>query len=166
MSLDGKPELTTAEPIANDGFWLALSMADLMSKYRLPSETPNPVIQMALTMAMVKVNDKLSDVKQAVLDMGSATFQAYISENSISMADSELFQIHYEHAVYSHAKAYMVPIFKTMIRREDAENEAKEGPQTEQDWLDESQGSIAYLMRQFFPENLVPNKANFHVALL
>lgn len=166
MSLTGKPSLTTELPISNDGFWLDASMADLMSKYRIPSEYADDTIKWGLSLSVVRVNEQLERVKQAILLLPFATFEDYLASNSMPVVGSELLQVHYEHAIYSRAKAFLLQQFSTMNRRKDAENQAKESEETEQYWLDESAKSVAFLLRQFFPDESFISKANVHVALI
>jgi len=166
MSLTGKPSLTTASPITNDGFWRDVSMADLMSKYRIPSEYADDTIKWGLSLAVIRVNEALERAKTVMQDDGFATFDDYLTAHPNGVADSELLQIHYEAAVYSRAKANLLQQFSTMNRRKDAENEAKESEQVEQYWLDESASSVAAILSTFFPLEFFAGKADVHVSLI
>lgn len=166
MSLTGKPSLTTDALISNDGFWLDVSVADLMSKYRIPSEYADDTVKWGLALSIVRVNEQLERVKHAVLLFPFATFEDYLNSHSKPVVGSELLQVHYEHAIYSRAKAFLLQQFSTMNRRKEAENQAKESEETERYWLDESAKSVAFIMRQFFPDESFISKANVHVALI
>lgn len=166
MSLTGKPELTTAEPIVNDGFWPDLSMADLMANYRLPSEYVTEVIKTGLVLALVRGNEKLERAKAAILLLGHATFEAYLTANPEPVAGTEKLKLHYENVIYARAKASLLQQFKTINRRDIAENEAKESEETEQFWLDESTASVAAIMKVFFPDEFHTAKSGFYVASL
>ena len=167
MSLTGKTALTTAAEIQNDGFWPQLQIGDLLSKYRIPSEYADNITETGLILAMIRVNEALQRVKAHIqADLAFDTFADYLEAISTPMATSELLQIHYEHAVFSRAKAHLLQNFKTINRRDVAENEAKEAEQTEKYWLDESQASVASLLKQFFPAENFKTTANFHVELL
>jgi hypothetical protein len=160
MSLTGKPSLTTAAPVANDGFWPDLSLSDLMSRYRIPSEYADDTISWGLSLALVRVNEQLERAKQAVLVMPFETFTAYLESSSAAL------KVHYEHAIYSYAKAFLLQQFSTMNRRKEAENMAKESSETEQYWLDESKKSVAAILRHFLPGEEHSTKANFFVGLI
>lgn len=167
MSLTGKPSLTNASPITNDGFWPDVEMADLMSKYRIPSEYADDTIKWGLSLAVVRVNEQLERIKQLILITEPAeSFDEYLEMNSTPIFNLELLHVHYKHAVFSRAKAFLLKQFVTMNRRQIAENEAKESEQTEIYWLDESQASIASLMKAFFPDETFMRKSNLHVVLL
>lgn len=166
MSLTGKPSLTNASPITNDGFWPDVEMADLMSKYRIPSEYADDTIQWGLSLAVIRVNEKLDRIKQLILSEAVETFEDYMQANSSPIFNRELMHVQYEHAVFSWAKALLLKQFVTMNRRQIAENEAKESGQTETYWLDQSQASIASLMKAFFPDENFMRKSNLHVVLL
>jgi len=98
--------------------------------------------------------------------LGYNTFQLYLDNNSNAVAGAELLHIHYEHAVFSHAKAFLLQQFKTINRRDVAENEAKDSEETEQFWLDESTKSIAAIMFEFFPTETHVANNNVHIASL
>jgi hypothetical protein len=166
MSLTGKSPLTTATEVANDGFWPALQVGDLLSKYRIPSEYDDSVIETGLILGLIRVNESMESVKTHVQANGFATFSDYLAANSTPVADAELLHIHYEHAVFSRAKAHLLQNFVTINRREAAENEAKESEQVEKYWLDESQKSVAAMLLHFFPDDAVPGSHNFHAALI
>lgn len=166
MSLTGKPSLTNASPITNDGFWPDVAMGDLMSKYRIPSEYADDTIQWGLSLAVVRVNEHLERIKQLILSDAVETFEDYLQANSSPIFNRELMHVQYEHAVFSRAKALLLKQFVTMNRRQIAENEAKESEQTEMYWLDQSQASVASLMKAFFPDEDFMRKSNLHVALL
>ena len=167
MSLTGKPSLTNASPITNDGFWPDVEMADLMSKYRIPSEYADDTIKWGLSLAVIRVNEQLERIKQLILITEAAeSFDEYMEMNSSPIFNRELMHVHYEHAVFSRAKAFLLKQFVTMNRRQIAENEAKESEQTETYWLDQSQASVASLMKAFFPDENFMRKSNFHVVLL
>lgn len=166
MSLTGKPSLTTASPITNDGFWPDVAMADLMSKYRIPSEYADDTIMWGLSLAVIRVNEQLQRAKSLMLSQAFATFEDYLAANSSPVVNRELMQVKYEHAVFSRAKAFLLKQFVTMNRRPVAENEAKESEQAERYWLDESQQSIACLLKAFFPDDDFIRKSNVYVELI
>lgn len=167
MSLTGKPDLTTLPPITNDGFWPDVSLADLLNNYRIPSGYADGVIKMGLLEALKNVNESLKAVKAKIM-LIHATLALYNADNSEKLDDVEVLEMRYKHAVYSHAKAFLLgKQFKTVNRTEVAENEAKESKETYQDWMDESQKEIAFFMARFLPdEEQVPANAGVYVGLI
>ena len=166
MSLTGKPGLTTVADIANDGFWLDVSMAELMNRYRLPSEYADDTIKTGLTLAIIRVNEKLVRAKAAILLLGFATFADYVTANPKPLAGDDELNIDYKHAVYCRAKAFLLQQFKTMNRKAVAENEANESEETEEFWLDESKKSVAVIMKVIFPDEFHTAKSGFNVVSL
>lgn len=166
MSLTGKPSLTTAAPFVNDGFWPDLSVGELVDKYRIPAEYADPTIQWGLTLAVVNVNLDLEAVKAAMVALGHNTLAAYIAANPAPLNDTDRLTIQYTHAVYAFAKAQLLQQFNSMNRRENAAAAAKEAPETEQYWLDESAKAVQQLFAKFLP--LEPKTANrgVHAALI
>jgi hypothetical protein len=166
MSLTGKPALTTIAALANDGFWPDMSIGGLLSKYRIPAEYADETIQLGLTMAMVRVNEKLDKVKAAIVALGHASLQAYCDANVKQVAGEDVLILQYRHAVFCRAKAFLLRQFLTVNRRPVAENEAKEAPETEQYWLDQSQAAIASFFERFLPDDAVAAQDGVYVALL
>ena len=167
MSLTGKPDLTTLPPIVNDGFWPDVSLADLLNNYRIPSNYADGVIKMGLLEALKNVNESLKKVKAQIM-LTHATFELYNADNSEQLDGIEVMEMRYKHAVYSHAKAFLLgKQFKTVNRTEVAENEAKESRETYQEWMDESQKEIAFLIARFLPdEDHVLSSSGIYVGLI
>lgn len=166
MSLTGKPSLSNAAAVANDGFWPDMALGDLMSKYRIPSEYENEVIETGLQLAIIRVNEKLDRAKAAIIVLGHAAFDDYINANPEPVGTTEVMLVNYQHAVFSRAKAFLLQQFNTLNRRDKAENENKESAMTEQFWMDESQRSIGSIMKVFFPLEQFAGNAGVHVASL
>jgi hypothetical protein len=166
MSLTGKPALTASAALENDGFWPDVAIGDLLHKYRIPAEYADDTIRLGLTMATVRVNEKLAKVKTAIIALGYATLQAHCDANVRQVAGEDVLILQYRHAVFCRAKAFLLRQFPTVNRRPVAENEAKEAPETEQYWLDQSQAAIASFFELFLPDETVAAQDGVYVALL
>jgi hypothetical protein len=166
MSLTGKPALTTAAAITNDGFWPDLALADLLNNYRIPSEYADGVITTGLTLALMQVNQKLVKVKAKLVLDGYANLAAYTTDHPEAVNGKQVLTELYKHAVYSRAKAGLLMQFAAINRRPEAENQAKEGQNMETYWLDESQAAIAEFYRRFLPDETMPSKANTLAVLI
>jgi hypothetical protein len=166
MSLTGKPALTTNAALANDGFWPDMSIGGLLNQYRIPSEYADETIRLGLTMAMVRVNEKLAKIKAAIVALGHATLQAYCDANVKQVAGEDELILQYRHAVFCRAKAFLLRQFPTVNRRPIAENEAKDAPETEQYWLDQSQAAIASFFELFLPDEPVAAQDGVYAVLL
>lgn len=166
MSLTGKPALTSAAIIANDGFWPDLALSDLMSQYRIPSEYADETIKTGLTMAIIRTNEQLFAVKQGFLALAYATLEDYTDAHPDDINDTPVLLWHYQHAVFCLAKAMLLQQFNSLNRKPEAENAAKEAPETEAYWLNEAQRSLNSLFAVILPTQSQPGKAGFHVALL
>lgn len=156
-SLTGKPDLTTDTVITNDGFWNNVSVGELMTTYRIPAEYDNDTIYQGLVDAVIRINEKLNDVKAKIITLGFISVTAYTAVNSEKINDKEIIDFQYNKAVYYFAKAKLLQQFKTQNRREVANNEAKESFETYQYCLDQAQESIAFLKRKFLGDNYSEN---------
>lgn len=166
MSLTGKPTLNTPSPFNNDGFWFDLDSGEFLSKYRVPGEYADDTINWGLTLALVNVNMDLEKVKFTIIDLGYATADAYVAANPVDIGDTDKLIVQYKHAVYANAKAYLLQQFNSMNRKPNAEAAAKEAPDTEQYWLDQSAAAIADLFAQFVPLEQKPANHGVHAALI
>ena len=160
-SFSGKPELTDELPIANDGYFPDLSMAEFMDKYRIPAEYDNAVISQGLSLGMVRTNDFLQEVKKKLYVDDTCNFSDFLDAHpnyAVNGEDWALFE--YKHAVFCRAKAFLLEQFSSLNRRKDAENEAKESPAMEAFWLNESKKSIFNLQAKYLSKHKESTTAN------
>lgn len=139
MSFSGRPTTLIAQPIANDGFWPNLDVAEFQKGYRLPAEYLVELLVDGISLAMGEINADLAARKAAWQAVGIdnvATADPMILPERTFMAAS------YKRAVYCRAKAYLLSQFATFIRRDAAENLAKEAPQTHEQFLSFSQQAV------------------------
>lgn len=139
MSFSGRPTTLIAQPIANDGFWPDLDVAEFQRGYRLPAEYLVELLVDGISLAMGEVNHDLARRKaqwQAVGITHVASADPMVLPERAFMAAS------YKRAVYCRAKAYLLSQFATFIRRESAENLAKEAPETAERFLAFSQQGV------------------------
>lgn len=166
MSLTGKPQLTTNTPLANDGFWPDLVLAELLSKYRAPAEYADDTIQLGVMLAMINVNEALAAVRLSIEELTYDSLQAYCDANIELVNEEPVLIFRYKHAVFCRAKAFLLQQFNSMNRRPIAENAAKEAPETEQYWLDQSQAAIAALFAKVLPLESVSAQSGVYAALI
>lgn len=167
MSLTGKPSLTTAQAIANDGFWPDLQIGELMSQYRIPPEYADDVIKTGLVLAMVRVNEQLEAVQTEIIAGGHTTLAAYIAAKPVNQVNGkDVLTLHYQTAVFARAKAGLIPQFNQLNRKANAENAAKESDDSVDYWLNESQSSIKSLFAVVLPEENVSGQAGTYVGLI
>lgn len=139
MSFSGRPTTLVPQPIANDGFWPDLDVAEFQKGYRLPAEYLLELLVDGITLAMGEVNVDLARRKtqwQAAGITHVETADPMILPERTFMAAS------YKRAVYCRAKAFLLSQFATVIRRESAENLAKEAPETSDKFLTFSQQAV------------------------
>lgn len=166
MSLTGKPSLTTPSPFINDGFWPDLDVGELMDKYRIPPEYADDTIIWGLTLAVTNVNLDLEPVKTVIVALGHASLADYNLAQPEPINSEQVTVIHYKHAVYAYAKAFLLQQFNSLNRKPNAENAAKEAPETEQYWLGQSASAVQRLFAKFSPNTLKSGTANFYAGLM
>ncbi|CAB4202328.1 Bacteriophage head completion protein GpL [uncultured Caudovirales phage] len=169
-SYTGKPELTALADIENNGFFPNLAISDFVSIYRIPSELDNPVVLDRLMLAMLEVNDQLIGVQQALLALGYADLDAYSSVYSQTINGIETVFSQYQRAVFSYGKALVLQQVKTMNRKAEAENLAKESQETEAYWLKQSGLAVQWFFNKFLHDsetNTTPTASgNFSAAVI
>lgn len=139
MSFSGRPTTLIAEPIANDGFWPDLDVAEFQRGYRLPAEYLVELLVDGIALAMGEVNRDLAKRKAQWQNVGIAHVA---SADPMILPERTFMAASYKRAVYCRAKAYLLSQFATLIRRESAENLAKEAPETAERFLAFSQGAV------------------------
>lgn len=147
-SWTGKESLTTLAELTNDGFWPDLAMADLMNWMRIPSEYADDTIKRELITAMIEINRQLLPV-QTLLIVNYVSLAAYCTAHSQAIGGAETLISKYQEAVFCYAKAVLLQQFKTMNRKAESENMAKESTETEQYWLERSRQAVLFFFKKF-----------------
>lgn len=150
MSFSGKPNLTSDAPLGNDGFWPELAIGDLVGKYRIPSNIDDGVINTALVLAMINVNQELQAVKAEIMAIPFLSFDDYLANNSIPQGDDELLLILYQHAVFSKAKASLLQQFPAMSTKSTVDQYSQDLMAVTH-WIEESQFSITTIISHIIP---------------
>lgn len=159
----GKPDLTTLQPISNDGFWLDLEMAELAVSFRVPVQLDNDIIKTQLIQAILDVNKAVKPVKDKIIGLGFSTLDAYCTAHSASINDEETLFIHYKNAVFGKAKALLWHMVRSVNQRKDATESNKEAKETENYWTDQSNQNIAALFDALNLSDECTAGANFRV---
>lgn len=139
MSFSGRPTALINQPIANDGFWPDLDVAEFQKGYRLPAEYLVELLVDGIAGAMGEVNRDLARCKAR---WQAANITEVATANPMVLPERAFMVVSYKRAVYCRAKSYLLSQFATVIRRESAENLAKESPDTAQAFLTFSQQAV------------------------
>ena len=139
MSFSGKPTTLVDRPIPNDGFWPDLGVAEFQTSYRLPAEYLVDLLVDGLTSAMGEVNRDLAKRKAAWQAAGITSVE---TADPLVLPERGFYAATYKRAVYCRAKAQLLQQFATVNRRAEAENLAKEAPETEELFLSYSQQAV------------------------
>lgn len=139
MSFSGRPTTLIAQPITNDGFWPDLDVAEFQRGYRLPAEYLLELLVDGIALAMGEVNHDLARRKAQWQNNG---ITQVASADPMILPERTFMAASYKRAVYCRAKAYLLSQFATVIRRDSAENLAKEAPETAERFLSFSQQAV------------------------
>lgn len=139
MSFSGRPTTLIDQPIANDGFWPDLDLAEFQKGYRLPAEYLVELLVDGIGFAMGEVNVDLALRKTQWQRAGIHNVAA---ADPMILKDRDFMALSYKRAVYCRAKAYLLGQFSTINRREAAQNQAKEAPDTAAAFLAFSQQAV------------------------
>ncbi|EPM68869.1 prophage PSPPH06 head completion/stabilization protein [Pseudomonas syringae pv. theae ICMP 3923] len=142
MSFSGKPTTFVEQAIENDGFWPNLSVAEFQKGYRLPAEYLVEMLVDELTTAMIEVNSDLAKLKARWQASGVSNVE---SADTTVLPERTFQAATYKRAVYTRAKASLLPQFATVNRRESAENIGKELPERSETFLAFSQAAVRSL---------------------
>ncbi|MEW5713902.1 head completion/stabilization protein [Pseudomonas sp. SB113] len=139
MSFSGRPTTLIAQPITNDGFWPDLDVAEFQRGYRLPAEYLVELLVDGIALAIGEVNHDLARRKA---QWQAAGITNVLKADPMILPERTFMAASYKRAVYCRAKAYLLSQFATFIRRESAENLAKEAPETAERFLSFSQQAV------------------------
>ena len=145
MSFSGKPTTFVEQAIENDGFWPDLSVSEFQKGYRLPAEYLVELLVTELTTAMIEVNTDLATVKSVLQVSGVSNLEAAAGVATPAEWGYAYKVMLYKRAVYTRAKASLLPQFATVTRREIAENTGKEDPERKETFLAFSQQAVRTL---------------------
>lgn len=119
MSFSGRPTIVIAQPIANDGFWPDLDVAEFQKGYRLPAEYLVELLVDGISFALGEINVDLARRKS---QWQAAGITEVATADSTILPERTFMVASYKRAVYCRAKAYLLQQFATVNRRESAEN--------------------------------------------
>jgi hypothetical protein len=142
MSFSGRPTNLVEQQIENDGFWPDLSVSEFQKGYRLPAEYLLDMLGADLITAMTEVNADLAELKARWQGAGVSSVE---SADTTVLPERTFQAATYKRAVYCRAKASLLTQFATIIRRESAENLAKELPERPETFLAFSQQAVRSL---------------------
>lgn len=145
MSSDfsGRTEKRLDTIIPNTPFFPALELGELQENYRIPSDYRANTIGSLTLRAMIDVNRYLQPKQCEWVRMGYSQLRDVPSD--------ELGDVHeltelYKSAVFNRAKAYLLRNYPSMNRRDRGDYPARDGEETEQYYLDESERYIQMLL--------------------
>jgi len=125
MSFNALTKATTTAVLAGDGWYPEIPVAEFVGNYRLPAEYSEGLVSDHLLLAVMWARKQLATWRAEQEAAGVAK----LADVAFSGVDGGA-ELLYKRAVYSHAKALLLGQFATVDRREAARNEAKEGPDT------------------------------------
>jgi hypothetical protein len=120
--------------VANADFWPDINLAQFQSGYRLPGEYRQEVLQTRLQLAMIWANGQLGDWKIEQEALGFVDLDAVTGNESADLGAEKRLNLLYVRAVSCHAKAILLADYQTMMRKSDAQNDAKESEDTADRW--------------------------------
>lgn len=156
MSFSGRDETFDETPIANNGFFPALSLGDFNAMYRIDPSYAMPLVIDALTLAVMRVNAYLVD-RMAEWQAAGATTLATVPQSTLGEGEGikKILVQHYKRAVYALAKSKLIKEYATLTRRDKAENTARESKETEDYYLAESKQALRVLLGKLTKREVV-----------
>ncbi|MBU0969671.1 MAG: head completion/stabilization protein [Proteobacteria bacterium] len=135
MSFTGfSDDIDPAAKVENAPFWPDLILSQFQAVYRLPAEYRVELLEERLKIAMVWANRQLTGWRMEKELAGAATLEAVpVDPNDMLGTDHPLVLL-YTRAVSCHAKALLLPDYATMMRKSDAQSDAKESEDTADKW--------------------------------
>ncbi|MEZ6853137.1 head completion/stabilization protein [Halodesulfovibrio aestuarii] len=143
-AFSGHTSTASTAVVQNDGFWPEISVAEFQEIYRLPRDYAEPLLVNHLKLGVVWANRQLAEWKREVIMRGHGSLASMPEdEQGGALGDETTALLHYKRAVFSYAKALLLPQFATINRREAARNEARESEETTENFLAYAEQAIA-----------------------
>lgn len=139
MTFSGTTNNAPDTTVKNDGWWPDLTLSDFQDLFRFPTEFSSLMVAERIRLGMAWTNRQLRDWRNAQEDAGRG---ALVLETSEALDEDAILLMYYRRAVFAYAKADLLQNFKTVNRRAEAENEAKEGEDTRRDIYQEAVDAI------------------------
>ncbi len=127
--------------INDDDFWTQLSDSEFIEIYRIADINKKLVLN-ALAMAQIRINESLQAVKNQIVKQHYISILDFSISNTRLVDDKDALVESYKKAVFSRAKAGLVPIINNTDNKTGQQ-------QTEQYWLDCSSEAIDFLINFF-----------------
>lgn len=128
--------------IANDGFFPDLSLRTFLDLYRLPGEYAADLVADHLSLAVVWANRQLAGWKESRRQEGLSS----LSDVPLHGVPGAALLV-YQRAVFSQAKGMLLAQFRTVERREAANNDAKDGRESCDTFFAFAHDALADLLR-------------------
>jgi hypothetical protein len=138
----GKSDSYLTTIVVNEAFYPDLSLGDLQRDYRIPAEYETETVQEHLRLAMMEINEALTEQQVIWIDAGAATLVAVAAPTMDSIST---LIINYRRAVFCKAKALLLQQYASMAQRDVAENIGKDSMETQQHWQSESRAALRVL---------------------
>lgn len=130
----------TNEEITNNGFFPALTLAEFVTLFAIPSTIENDLLKAKLMVAMDEVNQKLNGYKNQQIGNGFSSL-ATVPGDQLGGESAKVLQ--YKQAVYAAAKAELINTSVSMARRAEAENSAASAAELLNHYKRDSTNAIA-----------------------
>ncbi len=118
--------------VQNAPFFPDLDLAIFQQNYRLPGEYREKMLSDRLQLAMLWADAELAEWKTSQEALGYESLATVPGGDPIGGKPPLV--LHYTRAVSCKAKAFLLNDYKTMLRKSDAQSDAKESDETEAKW--------------------------------
>ncbi len=127
-------EISENTVIQNAPFWPEFDLAKFQKEYRLPGNYHQEMIEGRVKLALIWVNDELNSFRVEKEGKGCQKLTEVEEDPALSLGSESRLEMLYVRAVCCKAKAYLLKDYKTVQRRSDAANDAKESEETADTW--------------------------------
>ena len=127
-------EIDEGTVVANAAFWPDINLAEFQEGYRLPGEYREAMLADRLRLGMLWANKELATFRGTQTAAGIATLAGVPVDDGEMLGAFHPMVLQYTRAVCCHAKALLLSDYATLLRKSDAQSDAKEAPETADRW--------------------------------
>ncbi|VVS91061.1 head completion/stabilization protein [Desulfoluna spongiiphila] len=136
-------ELPKGTMVENNAFWPDIDLAEFQEAYRLPGEYREALLADRLRLGMLWANKELAGFRARHVEAGRASLSEVPVDDGEMLGDLHPLVLQYVRAVCCHAKGLLLSDYATMLRKNDAQSDAKEAPETADRWFREALSALA-----------------------
>lgn len=138
-------EIPADKVVINAAFWPDINLSIFQDGYRLPGDYRQGMIEERVELAMIWANDELYSWRVEQQGLGATKLTEVETDPALAIGTKNRLSLLYVRAVSCYAKGLLLTDYKTLMRKSDAQNDAKESEETADKWFELATSAVSSL---------------------